>query len=231
MDPSRDRPDRLVYVVGTGTEVGKTWVGARLAADLRARGVAVAARKLAQSFEPDDDEDATDAAVLGRATGEDPRTVCPPERWYPVALAPPMAAARLGRPGFGVGDLLGAVHWPARRPGAGPSVGLVESAGGVRSPQADDADAVDVGVALGPDLVVLVADAALGVINAVRLCVDALVPVTDGGADLVVVLNRFDPASATHVDSAAWLRDRAGLPVLALPGDEALLVARALAAA
>ena len=50
----------------------------------------------------------------------------------------------------------------------------METAGGVRSPQADDGDAVDLVRLLAPDLVVLVADAGLGTINAVRLCVDAL---------------------------------------------------------
>ncbi len=39
------RPDLLVAVAGTGTEVGKTWVACRLAAELRARGLAVAARE------------------------------------------------------------------------------------------------------------------------------------------------------------------------------------------
>ena len=36
---------KLVIVSGTATEVGKTWVGAALARELRGRGVTVAARK------------------------------------------------------------------------------------------------------------------------------------------------------------------------------------------
>ncbi|MBV8560261.1 MAG: AAA family ATPase, partial [Acidimicrobiia bacterium] len=56
------RPERLVLVAGTGTEVGKTWVAARLAEALRARGTRVAARKPAQSFAPD--EGPTDAEAL-----------------------------------------------------------------------------------------------------------------------------------------------------------------------
>ncbi len=86
------RPRRVVAVVGTGTDVGKTWVAARLLTDLRAAGLRVAARKPAQSFEPDDDPAGLDAAVLGAATGEPPEEVCPPHRWYEVAMAPPMAA-------------------------------------------------------------------------------------------------------------------------------------------
>jgi dethiobiotin synthetase len=54
-------------------------------------------------------------------------------------------------------------------------VGLVETAGGVRSPQADDGDVLDLVAAIAPDHVILVADAGLGTINAVRLSVAALV--------------------------------------------------------
>lgn len=47
------RPQRLIVVVGTRTEVGKTWVTARLLRDLRASGRHVAARKPVQSFDPE----------------------------------------------------------------------------------------------------------------------------------------------------------------------------------
>ena len=90
------RPRRLVAVVGTGTDVGKTWVAARLLSDLRAAGLRVAARKPAQSFEPGDDPAGRDAAVLGAATGETAEDVCSPHRWYEVAMAPPMAADGAG---------------------------------------------------------------------------------------------------------------------------------------
>ena len=91
------RPDLLVLVVGTATDVGKTWVGARTLAALRAKGMTVAARKPAQSFALDDPHP-TDAEVLSAATGEEPSTVCPAHRSYPVAMAPPMAADVLGLP-------------------------------------------------------------------------------------------------------------------------------------
>ncbi len=55
-------------------------------------------------------------------------------------------------------------------------MGLVETAGGVRSPLAADGDCLDYCAALDPDVVVLVADAGLGTINAVRLTLDALAP-------------------------------------------------------
>src|SRR5580698_3000680 len=106
------RPRRVVAIVGTGTDIGKTWVAARLLTDLRAAGLQVTARKPAQSFDPDDDPAGLDAAVLGHATGEPAEEVCPPQRWYETAMAPPMAAERLGRPAFTVADLTAELIWP-----------------------------------------------------------------------------------------------------------------------
>jgi dethiobiotin synthetase len=205
--------------VGTGTEVGKTWVSARLLAALRDAGHRVSARKPAQSFDPADDPSATDAAVLGRSAGEAPEAVCPRHRWYEVAMAPPMAAAALGKPGFTVADLVAELRWPAWAGDAGgaPSVGLVETAGGVRSPLADDGDSADLARALDPDAVVLVADAGLGTINGVRLSVDAVA----GVALTVVVLNRFEPDDDLHQRNRDWLARRDGLHVVTLPGGEA----------
>ena len=152
-------------MVGTGTDIGKTWVGARLLAGLRAAGATTSARKPAQSFDPADDPGHYDAALLGAASGEAPEFVCPPHRWYEVAMAPPMAADALGRPSFSVADLSAELRWPA----VPPDVGLVETAGGLRSPLAEDGDCLAFCAVLEPDLVLLVADAGLGTINAVRL--------------------------------------------------------------
>ncbi len=204
---SRERPERLVVVVGTGTEVGKTWVAAAALDRLRAGGTRVAARKPAQSFGTGDTT--TDAQVLGQATGEPATTVCPQHRWYPVALAPPMAADVLGRPAFTLTDLHDEIEWPE-----GIEVGVVETAGGVRSPQAsDDGDAVALAGSLMPDVVVLVADAGLGTLNAVRLSVAALAPVleTRGDTQLAVVLNRYDPDDDLHRRNRSWLSDHDGI--------------------
>ena len=196
-----ERPERLVVVAGTGTEVGKTWIAARLAETLRERGLRVAARKPAQSFGPD--EGSTDAEVLAAATGEDVETVCPKHRWYGVAMAPPMAADALGRPPIKIGDLAAEIGFPAET-----SVGLVETAGGVRSPLAHDGDTVDLIAHLKPDAVVLVADAGLGTINAVLLSYAALAPST-----VHVILNRFDAANPLHAANQRWLSDHFGLRV------------------
>ncbi|HET7722753.1 MAG TPA: hypothetical protein VFK43_22490, partial [Acidimicrobiales bacterium] len=122
----------------------------------------------------------TDADVLARATGEETDTVCPPHRSYGMAMAPPIAAAFAGT--------------------APPvEVGVVETAGGPRSPIAADADCAALAAALGADLSVLVAHAGLGAINAVRLCAPTL------PAPFVVFLNRFDN-SDLHDRNRRWLQ-------------------------
>jgi dethiobiotin synthetase len=196
----------VVAVVGTGTDIGKTWVAARLLGDLRAAGLHVAARKPAQSFDPADDPADLDAAVLAAATHETAEDVCPPHRWYETAMAPPMAAAALQRPPFTIDELIAEVRWPPDM----ADVGLVETAGGLRSPLAADGDCLDFCAALVPDVVVLVADAGLGTINAVRLNVDVLAPL---GVPTVVVLNRFDDASDLHRRNLEWLRRQDALGV------------------
>ena len=187
------RPARLVVVFGTGTEVGKTWVSARTLAALREHGVSVAARKPAQSFDPADPHP-TDAHVLGGATGEAPHTVCPAARWYDVAMAPPMAADALGMQPIALADLVADLTpWPD-----GTDVGLIETAGGPRSPLAHDGDCLDLALAVQPSHAVLVADAGLGTINSVRLCLAAIGPA-------IVVLNRYDDTDDLHRRNLAWL--------------------------
>lgn len=201
------RPERLVVVVGTGTEVGKTWVGAQVLRALRAAGVTVSARKPAQSFEPTDRE--TDAHLLAAASGEDPTLVCPSHRWYEVPMAPPMAADVLGRPRFTIADLVAELAWAPPF----PQLGMVETAGGVRSPLADDGDSVTLIEALQPDLVLVVADAGLGTINSVRLTMEAL----DRGAQVateIVYLNRFDERTELHRRNHRWLSQRDGYDVV-----------------
>lgn len=198
----------MIVVAGTGTEVGKTWAGARLAATLRDRSLTVQARKPAQSFEPDDPLEGTDAAQLGAATGEEPTTVCPEHRWYTIAMAPPMAADALGREPLVLDVLVDelAASW-----GDTPAdVRMVELAGGIWSPIAHDGDCLDLTRVLAPDVIVLVADAGLGTINAIRPAVAALAPI----APVTTLLNRFDEDDELHRRNRDWLADRDGFDVV-----------------
>ncbi|HUR77603.1 MAG TPA: dethiobiotin synthase [Acidimicrobiales bacterium] len=187
----------MIVVAGTGTEVGKTYSGAAIARALRAQGHTVIARKPAQSYDAADAS--TDASVLGAATGEAPETVCPRHRWYPVPMAPPMAASALGRPPFSTSDLV----LETRGSLTDARVVLVESAGGAWSPQASDGLHVgDFADQLGADGVLLVADAGLGVINAVR---GAMAAFETAARPVIVLLNRFDQRDGLHVENHGWL--------------------------
>lgn len=198
------RPRRLVVVTGTGTDIGKTWWGAETIRLLREQGVAVAARKPVQSGT---DQRPTDADVLADATGEEVAAVCPRHRWHTPAMAPPMAAAGAGAPSFTIAALAREIVWADAT-----EIGWVEGAGGPRSPLAADGDTVDLIAALSPDLVVLVADAGLGTINAVRLCCQALEP-----WPLVVALNHFDPNDPLHRANREWLERCETLHVVVEP--------------
>jgi dethiobiotin synthetase len=195
----------LVVCAGTATDIGKTWVGATVLGRVRARGVSVSARKPAQSFAPGPGSGPTDATVLAAATGEDEESVCPPHRSYPIAMAPPMAASVLGLPAPRLAELVSELRWPSPP----PSIRWVESVGGVRSPIADDGDTVSLCHALHPDLVVLVADAGLGTINAV---LTSVAPLSDHR--VVVLLNRYDAGDDLHRRNLDWLEARCGMDIL-----------------
>ncbi|MET0988405.1 MAG: dethiobiotin synthase [Steroidobacteraceae bacterium] len=194
-------PTRVIGVLGTHTEVGKTWVLARMLEGARRRGFSVAARKPVQSFELD--AGSTDADVLAAASGEDAAVVCPPHRSYPVAMAPPMAADVLGRPHIRFQEVLSEISWPV-----GTERVFIETVGGPRSPLAHDADSVDVLHRLQVDAVILVADAGLGTLNSVRLSLAAIHPLPT-----FVFLNRFDTNNQLHELNQRWLRERFAVEV------------------
>ncbi len=187
---------RVVFVAGTGTEVGKTWAAARLARLLLERRWSVAACKPIQSYDPHEDGP-TDAAVLASATGQHPDDVCPPEHTYPVPLAPPMAADQLGRVCPTIGELASGCTFATA-----VDVGLVEGVGGLYSPIASDGHNLDLIERLEPGLVVVVASAALGCIHDTMACT---LPLSDHRR--AVFLNRFDPDTEVHALNARWLRD------------------------
>lgn len=184
--------------------MGKTWVATRALEQLRARGHRVAARKPAQSFAPG--EGPTDAELLAAATGEAVDDVCPRHRWYPLAMAPPMAAQALGREPVRLADLVAEVRWPP-----GVTVGLVEGAGGLASPLAEDGDTASLARRLDADLLLLVAHAGLGTIHDVRLAVAALPPLR---RPPLVLLNRYDDTDDLCRRNRAWLADVDGLAVV-----------------
>jgi dethiobiotin synthetase len=196
------RPSLLIGVIGTNTEVGKTWVTAQLLATLKLRGARVAARKPVQSYAPDDID--TDAARLAGASGEDVADICPAHRCYPLAMAPPMAANALGRGPLLMTEIISEVRWPANI-----DIGFVETVGGVRSPLSCDGDSLDLLRRMEVDRMLLVADADLGTINAVRLTLAAV-----GTTPTVVFLNRFQRDNELHELNRRWLIEQDKLTVI-----------------
>ncbi len=204
-----------MFFTGTGTEIGKTWTAAGLARMLRDRGRTVRACKPVQSHDPAETAP-TDAEVLAAATGQSPADVCPPERTYPVPLAPPMAAAKLGQACPGL-DELARICRSGPDPGGpggrgaeasadGADLCIVEGAGGLYSPLGADGDNLGLIERLDPDRVVVVAPAGLGAIHGVVACAAGL-----GGRRPVVFLNRFDPGVEVHTLNLNWLTEVRGL--------------------
>jgi dethiobiotin synthetase len=146
----------------------------------------------------------TDAHLLAAASGEDPASVCDPRRWYSAPLAPPIAAASLDQAQFSVADLADELEWPP-----GIELQVLEGAGGIRSPLAADGDLVDLMWRLPVALVILVSDAGLGAINAVRLAAAATDPFPT-----IVFLNRFDAENSVHLHNLRWLRENDRLTVM-----------------
>ena len=131
-----------------------------------------------------------------------------------------MATEVLGLETLVLADLVAELgeSWPQ-----GIELGWVEAAGGVRSPFTDDGDGVDLAARLDPDAIVLVADAELGALNAIRLSLDALQPIH---APVTVVLNRFEATRDLHRRNLTWLRERDGFTVVTGPAQLAHSLSR-----
>ncbi|MDH3719766.1 MAG: dethiobiotin synthase [Planctomycetota bacterium] len=157
------RPQRGLFITGTGTEVGKTYVAALIARQLCAQGKSVGVYKpVASGCQQQDGQFVSEDAVqLWQAAGRPGRLadVCPQN--FAAPLAPHLAARAEGKQVDS--DLLrsGLAAWH----GACDIV-LVEGAGGLMSPLADDTYNATLAAEFGYPLVVVAANQ-LGVINQV----------------------------------------------------------------
>ena len=194
------KPPAALLVTGTDTGVGKTVVGSALAVAWRDRGHVVGAYKPVESGVEGAPADGT---MLWEATGRS----LPLERVCPLRLKAPLAPPVAAR---AEGVVLDADRWVADVADLRPrfELLLVEGAGGLLSPLWENGDAAE--LARRCDLPALVvAPDRLGVINHVRLVVDALhnrcIPLA------AIVLSRLtpgeiDPSCATNRDEIArWV--------------------------
>jgi dethiobiotin synthetase len=212
-----------LFVTGTDTGVGKTFIGTALARALHERGVRVCARKPVESGCKEEAGRliAADAEALRSAAGgrEAPEAVC---RYRLRHALSPELAARLEGIDFSLADLSDAAH-------AGTEANsflLVEGAGGFYSPLARDGLNADLAERLELPVLLVVADR-LGCLNHALLTLEAIERRRLSLAG--IVLNRIVQAGDEQegMDNTADLRRLTGLePVLA--GQEQAPVAAAL---
>jgi len=165
---SLGRAPLRIVLVGTGTSVGKTWLGAALLRELSRRGVACVGLKPIESGVTD--EAATDAAILGAAGSLRPGA--PPFRFAPP-ISPHLAARQAGT-SIPLDEPLRYVQsQESGSDGTAPRVVVIETAGGLFSPLSETLVNWDLARALDPSLWVLVAPDALGVLHDVTATLEA----------------------------------------------------------
>lgn len=211
-----------LFITGTNTNVGKTWVSIRLILALCQLQRHVTPRKPVESGWPNNQAAIphTDAWQLQQAahTQESLQTICPYH--YPAAISPPRAAQLQGEH-LSLRQLAQAcVHTPQNE----RDFLLVEGAGGFYSPIAEDGLNADLNQQLNLPLL-LIAEDRLGCIHEVLLCVEAML---GREQDLLgIVLNQKrqlnsdteDAHSARLMNNAEDLRQLQSVPVFSCSTD------------
>jgi len=161
-----------IFVTGTGTEIGKTFVTAALVRELRRRGRAVDALKPVVSGFDQSQAATSDPGLLLAALGEAPTTAAldrvTPWR-YAAPLSPDMAARRAGR-ALDFGALLAFTRAAVS---AASGILLIEGVGGVMVPLDDEHTVLDWIAALDVP-VLLVGGSYLGAISHALTALDVL---------------------------------------------------------
>ncbi len=173
---------RIIVITGTDTSVGKTVLTGLLAGHLRAAGVNVAALKPVSSGER------SDARMLRRAMGN-ALTLDEINPWhFDLPIAPLLAARHRGQR-VQLRDVLAHVWKIAHR----FDTVLVEGAGGLLSPLGEGFSTRELIVELRAE-VFIAAKNQLGVVNHVRLTLEALPPLIGGRARVALVSPARDGA-------------------------------------
>lgn len=201
-----------IFITGTDTDVGKTFIGQRLVSELLKRGVPLSPRKPAESGCETIDGVLTghDALQYFHACGGTvPLDLINPHR-FKAALAPPAAAQLEGRQITLEHLVEASLH---RMNG----MLIVEGAGGWLSPIADNGLNADLATRVANRVIIVAADR-LGCLNHILLTVEAIE--RRGLTVLAVVLNPInnDESSKSNGD---WLEDYAAYPVIRFEQSEA----------
>ena len=180
--------NRIFFITGTDTGVGKTVVAVLVTRHLRERGFYVAALKPVCSGSRDD------ARLLRDAAGSvlSPEDVNP---WHFRAPLAPLLAARKERKRVRLREVVAHI----RRVAKSFEILVVEGAGGLLSPLGEDFDSRDLIRALGATPIIVCPNK-LGAVNQVRLTVNALPRAAARQAGIVLVNPaRPDAASRTNL--------------------------------
>ncbi|KQZ05851.1 ATP-dependent dethiobiotin synthetase BioD [Caulobacter sp. Root1455] len=170
-----------LFVTGTGTDIGKTYVSCALIRALKARGAVVDAFKpVVSGFDPRDAA-GSDPARLAAALGAPGDVFRIAPRRYRAPLSPNIAA-RLEGQALVLDDMV--IDAVARAAELRDGLLLVEGAGGVMSPLTDGETNLDMITALGAP-VLLVAGSYLGTISHV---LTALVALRSARAEVAAVV-------------------------------------------
>lgn len=203
-----------LFVTGTDTGVGKTYVAARIAAALAATGCRVGVYKPVASGcrQEGDTLVSEDAEQLWQAAGRPGEfdRVCPQR--FAAPLAPHLAARAAGQEVSAELLRSGLDYWRSAS-----DIVIVEGAGGLLSPISDDQYVADLALEFGFPLIV-VADNRLGTIHRTLSTLVVAATYGDGMEVAGVVLN--EPAAPQDDPSAksnlAELEARAVPPILGL---------------
>jgi dethiobiotin synthetase len=181
-----------VVILGTGTNVGKTFVTARLAGALAQRCRVRALKPLESGVDPDTPGD---AHKIADAAGHEPAL----SPWRFARPVSPHLAARETNARIEVAEV---AAWVAGQERVHtPDITLIESAGGAFSPLAPGVTNADLARALDPARWLLVAPDSLGVLHDVTATLRALPRLPDA-----VVLSSARPPDASSGSNAAELR-------------------------
>jgi len=182
-------------ILGTGTNVGKTYVTACAARGAAARTSVLALKPVESGVEVGE---AGDAGVIAEAAGHAPRL----SPWrFPRPVSPHLGAREQALPI----DLAAVSEWVAgEEAGARANLVLIELAGGAFSPLGPGLTNADLASALGPALWLLVAPDSLGVLHDVTATLRAL----SQRPDAVVLSSARPPdeSSGTNAHELASLR-------------------------
>lgn len=206
---------RGIFVTGTDTEIGKTWVSTALVAELRQRGRRVAVMKpvasgAVQTSAGLRNDDAL--ALMAAAAGEPARYPGSYAEVNPYCFAPPISP-HLAAAEVGVSIELERLREMAVSAAQRFDCQVVEGAGGWRAPLGPSSSMADLAQHLGLP-VLLVVGLRLGCLNHAVLSAEAI---RRTGLPLVGwVANSIDPVMGHRDHNLATLGDLLGSPALAV---------------